>query len=297
MLGRLVDVLTEDKVKLHGFLSSASGSSRSIWIIVHGVNGNFYSSSLLTDLANALCELGHDAILVNTRGHDLATFGTADHPLRMGSMFETIADGQKDISAWLRFCMEAGYSDISCIAHSLGAVKATYALANEPALALTRLVALSPPRLNTELLLRDPAKREVFDQHLQEARQWFDKGLGHHIMRVRFPLANLLSAETFLDKYGSGDKYDYFAYWSRIRTQTLWVFGQQEVREGSVNFRDVDSYLAQAIDAEGIDHHQLAVIAQADHSYRFCRKELISSISNWIASLGGHHLKSGYNPQ
>ncbi|MFN6401728.1 MAG: alpha/beta hydrolase [Planctomycetota bacterium] len=296
MLGRLVDVSTEDKVKLHGFLSSASEGTSAVWIIVHGVNGNFYGSTLLRDLATAVCEYGHDALLVNTRGHDLATFGSSDQPQRMGSMFETIDDAQLDLEAWLRFCKDLGYTNVGCIAHSLGAVKVTYALANQATGGLSHLIALSPPRLNTQLLLGDPVKREVFDQHLQEAKQWCDKGFGHHIMRVRFPLANLLSAETFLDKYGSGDKYDYFAYWSKIQTPTYWVFGQQEVREGSVNFRDVDRYLTQAFETQGARAHELTVIDHADHSYRACRRELTRSILTWIGSVSGHPLKSGYNP-
>jgi len=50
MLGSLVDVQTEDGIKLHGFLSRTQSQSRWVWIIVHGVNGNFYGSTLLSDL-------------------------------------------------------------------------------------------------------------------------------------------------------------------------------------------------------------------------------------------------------
>ena len=51
MLGSLVDVQTQDGIKLHGFLSPNPSNHDWIWIIVHGVNGNFYGSTLLTDLA------------------------------------------------------------------------------------------------------------------------------------------------------------------------------------------------------------------------------------------------------
>jgi pimeloyl-ACP methyl ester carboxylesterase len=233
--------------------------------------------------------LGHDALLVNTRGHDLATFGAADYPARMGSMFETISDGQEDLATWIRFCKQSGYKNIGCIAHSLGAVKVSYALAQAsqvPGLDLSRFVAVSPPRLNTELLLNDSVKREVFDQHLQEARSWCEKGFPHHIMRVRFPLANWVSAETFLDKYGSGQKYDYFAYWSKIAIPTFWVFGQQEVRHGSVNFRDVDQQLMQVFGSAHHDEvHRLSVIPDADHSYRGQRDLLSDAIRDWIQAV------------
>ncbi|MFN6137874.1 MAG: hypothetical protein ACK480_05130, partial [Planctomycetota bacterium] len=104
MLGRLVDVQTQDGIKLHGFLTSANADRRWIWLVVHGVNGNFYGSTLLSELGQCVQMLGHDALLVNTRGHDLATFGSADYPARMGSMFETISDGQIDLVTWIRFC-------------------------------------------------------------------------------------------------------------------------------------------------------------------------------------------------
>jgi pimeloyl-ACP methyl ester carboxylesterase len=289
MLGSLVDVQTEDGIKLHGFLSRTQSQSRWVWIIVHGVNGNFYGSTLLSDLALCVQRLGHDALLVNTRGHDLATFGSADHPARMGSMFETISDGQTDLLAWIRLCKQLGYANIGCIAHSLGAVKVSYALAHggldHQRLGLQRFVALSPPRLNTELLSMDPAKREIFDQQLQEAQQWCDKGFPHHIMRIRFPLANWVSAETFMDKYGSGLKYDYFAWWSAIGVPTLWVFGQQEVRQGSVNFRDMDQQLEQVFRNQQVLDHRLAVIPQADHSYRGQRDPLAESIQGWVQSF------------
>lgn len=289
MLGSLVDVQTEDGIKLHGFLTRTQSQSSWVWIIVHGVNGNFYGSTLLSDLALCVQRLGHDALLVNTRGHDLATFGSADYPARMGSMFETISDGQTDLLAWIRLCKQLGYANIGCIAHSLGAVKVSYALAHggldHQRLGLQRFVALSPPRLNTELLSMDPAKREIFDQQLQEAQQWCDKGFPHHIMRIRFPLANWVSAETFMDKYGSGLKYDYFAWWSAIGVPTLWVFGQQEVRQGSVNFRDVDRQLEQVFRNQQVLDHRLAVIPQADHSYRGQRDPLAESIQGWVQSF------------
>ena len=296
MLGHLVDVETEDGIKLHGFLSGDNADSKWIWIIVHGVNGNFYGSTLLSELGATVGRLGHASLVVNTRGHDLATFGSADHPARMGSMFETVSDGRIDLDAWVEFCKVAGYTHIGCIAHSLGAFKVSYALAaptepsdplSPPPPHLRAFIALSPPRLNTELLLNDSAKREVFHQHLQEAKDWCDKGFPHHIMRVRFPLANWVSAETFLDKYASGDKYDYFAYWAKITTPSFWVFGQQEVRRGSVNFKDMDLQLIAAFANASTTGHSVAVIPDADHSYRGKRDLLAESILGWIGKQVG----------
>jgi hypothetical protein len=277
LLGRIVDTKTKDGIQLHGFLATPNEPGRCLWLIVHGVNGNFYSSTLLTHLAQSALSLGNGALLINTRGHDLASFGSSDLPARLGSMFESIEEAVLDLSAWIAFAHREGFSRVGVMAHSLGAVKVGYALAHELS-GIERWVALSPPRLNTELLLRDPAKCQVFQQHLEDARGWCKEGKENHILRVRFPLPNWVSARTFVDKYGSGDKYDYLAWCHRISIRTLWVFGGLEVRDGSANFRDADRNLEEQLAPD----HMVKVIDSADHSYRASRAELWSCLSEWI---------------
>lgn len=277
MLGRIVDTKTADGIQLHGFYTAPSQASDTAWIIVHGVNGNFYSSTLLMHLAATAHERGDAALLINTRGHDLASFGSTDMPARLGSMYETIEDAKFDLEAWIVWCRNEGFRRISAMAHSLGAVKVGYVLANGLA-GLDSWIAISPPRLNTELLLQDSAKQDVFQEHLSEARAYCDAGRDNHIMRVRFPLPNWVSARTFVDKYGSGDKYDYLAWKHQLQLPTLWLFGECEVREGSANFRNADRLLAQQL-PEG---HLVKVIDSADHSYRATREVLRQQIAAWL---------------
>lgn len=277
MLGRIVDTKTSDGIQLHGFYIAPAQASNAIWIIVHGVNGNFYSSTLLMHLAATAHEQGNAALLINTRGHDLASFGSTDMPARLGSMYETIEDARLDLEAWLAWCRGEGYSRAGAMAHSLGAVKVGYALAHGLS-GLESWIALSPPRLNTELLLNDPAKRDVFREQLQEAQSYCDAGKDNHIMRVRFPLPNWVSARTFADKYGSGDKYDYLAWRHQLALPTLWLFGQLEVREGSANFRDAD----QMLESNLPKGHVVKVIDSADHSYRTTRDTLRQQIAAWL---------------
>jgi hypothetical protein len=277
MLGRIVDTKTSDGIQLHGFYIAPAQASNAIWIIVHGVNGNFYSSTLLMHLAATAHEQGNAALLINTRGHDLASFGSTDMPARLGSMYETIEDARFDLEAWLAWCRGEGYSRAGAMAHSLGAVKVGYALAHGLS-GLESWIALSPPRLNTELLLNDPAKRDVFREQLQEAQSYCDAGKDNHIMRVRFPLPNWVSARTFADKYGSGDKYDYLAWRHQLALPTLWLFGQLEVREGSANFRDAD----QMLESNLPKGHVVQVIDSADHSYRTTRDALRQQIAAWL---------------
>ncbi|MCU0708565.1 MAG: hypothetical protein MUF23_09755 [Pirellula sp.] len=282
MLGRIVDTKTSDQIQLHGFFVTPATSSNRIWIIVHGVNGNFYSSTLLMQLAQTAIEAGNAALLINTRGHDLASFGSTETPARLGSMYEIIEDAMLDLRAWIGWCQREGFEQIGLMAHSLGAVKCAFALAHQDLRdewkAVDRFLALSPPRLNTELLLRDPAKCEVFRQHLNEAQAFCREGKDNHVMRVRFPLPNWVSARTFADKYGSGDKYDYLTWVPKISARTLWMFGEHEVRLGSANFLDADLLLSERLPAG----HLVGVIENADHSYRATREALRIAIVEWI---------------
>jgi len=295
LYGHLVEATTDDGIKLHGFLAHPKIPSGRLWIIVHGVNGNFYGSSLLQFLAESCLLQGDSALLINTRGHDLASFGSSDYPARLGSMFETLHCGIQDLRGWVDYAKSEGSERIGIIAHSLGAVKSAYALANKLE-GIDRFIALSPPRLNTDLLLADPKKCDVFQEHLARAQSLCKAGDDHHIMRVRFPLPNWVSAATFLDKYGSGDAYDYLSFIGEVPVPSLWVFGDSEVRDGSVNFRDADRQLGDAIQryasmngstkvhgAEfSVPLHRVEVIDGADHSYRAARDALRRCISNWM---------------
>jgi pimeloyl-ACP methyl ester carboxylesterase len=277
MLGRIVDTKTTDGIQLHGFFSTPAQATDTVWIVVHGVNGNFYSSTLLMHLAATAHAHGHAALLVNTRGHDLASFGSTETPARLGAMYETLSDARHDFEAWIAWCHGEGFRRVGAMAHSLGAVKVGFALASGLR-GIDSWIAISPPRLNTELLLQDPAKRDVFREQLQEAQSYCDAGKDNHIMRVRFPLPNWVSARTFVDKYGSGDKYDYLSWSRRLELPTHWVFGELEVREGSANFRDADRMLARDL-PEG---HVVRVIGSADHSYRATRDALRQQIAGWL---------------
>lgn len=285
MLGRLVDTTTEDGIKLHGFLVAPKHPSTRLWIIVHGVNGNFYGSTFLSWLSEVCLEAGDSALLINTRGHDLASFGSGEMPARLGAMFETIPDAMHDLRGWLHWADREGFHEPGLIAHSLGAVKALYCLAHGLA-GVRALAALSPPRLNTELLVADPAKHRIFAEHLETARKLCDEGNDQQIMRVRFPLPNWVSAGTFLDKYGSGDKYDYLTLWQRVCPPCLWLFGSLEVRSGSANFLDADRHLMHAWQTDGsaLGEHALKVIDGADHSYRNTRDALKQALLEWFAA-------------
>jgi hypothetical protein len=285
MLGELVQTETTDGVRLDGFFSlpnaSVTGiSRRSVWIVSHGVNGNFYGSNLLKTVAERLNQRGYAILLANTRGHDICSFNNGTVPLRIGSQFENLGHCQLDFQGWNRFIQDQGLNLLGIAAHSLGAVKAVF-WAAENGIEIDRMIAISPPRLNTQLLLGDTKRAAVFGEHLQLAQSLCDQGKPDEVIKVRFPLPNWVSASTFLDKYGSGSKYDYLAHLEKIRAKVLWVFGGSEVRNGSINFLDADIHLRSEIERSSLFRQSVEVIDEADHSYRDKREDLANCIEQW----------------
>lgn len=284
MLGTLVQTLTSDGVRLHGFLSEPA-SFRHAWIFVHGVNSNFYSSSLILELGRLLADDDTAVLLANSRGHDILSFNSGPKPMRLGSQIESISNCQLDLDAWIHFLSQRGIESVSLLGHSLGAIKCILWSKNN--MHLRALVAVSPPRLNTNLLLSDPLRGAVFLEHLSEANENCAGGNPDFVMKVRFPIPMWICAASYKDKYGSGDKYDYLAMANELAVPTLWTFGEYEVESGSANFKDADVELKKrlAVHFNGLEKHTVCVISNADHNYRDAVTQLADSIRKWSCSL------------
>lgn len=284
MLGTLVQTHTSDGVRLHGFLSSPA-SFRHAWILIHGVNSNFYSSSLLLELGRLLANEDSAVLLANTRGHDILSFNSGPKPMRLGSQIESISACELDLDAWFHFLSQRGIQSVSLLGHSLGAVKCILWSKNNKH--LKALVAVSPPRLNTDHLLRDPIRGAVFLEHLNEAEENCARGHPDSVMKVRFPIPMWICAATYKDKYGSGDKFDYLVMANELTIPTLWTFGEYEVESGSANFKDADVELKKrlASPSQGREKHTVCVISNTDHSYRDAVDQLGESIRKWSSSL------------
>lgn len=284
LIGSLVDTQTTDGLQLHGFLSETT-TIGPLWILVHGVNSNFYSSSLLKDTALTLQSLGQSTLLVNTRGHDILGFNTGNTPARVGSQVESLSNSCLDIDAWMELARQTNHPQINLLGHSLGALKCVLWAARTDTFK-GKLVCLSPPRLNTELLLSDPKRGELFRETLSKAKDFCDEGREDHVMKVRFPLPMWISAGIYLDKYGSGEKYDYLQKIHQLNANCLWTFGELEVSNGSLNFYAADSALTQKINEFPIQAAQaVQVIPHGDHSYNLARPELATVIREWLAQL------------
>lgn len=202
--------------------------------------------------------------------------------MRIGSQVESISASQLDLDAWVQFLKRKGIQKVSLLGHSLGALKCLlWSLKNNES--LNALVAVSPPRLNTGLLLLDPDRGAVFREHLRDANEKCEAGHPESVMKVRFPLPMWVCASTFKDKYGSGERYDYLAMASGLSVPTLWTFGQLEVERGTSNFKGADIELKRRLAEQSscLEQHTVCVVESADHSYRGVTAQLSDCIGNW----------------
>jgi pimeloyl-ACP methyl ester carboxylesterase len=307
-IGKLVETQTVDGLRLHGFYQQSSvsletrGGSRECWVIVHGVAGNFYNSSLLSSISASLLGVGADVLRINTRGRDaIAYFAVGAAHARCGAAYEMICDGAVDIAAWVDAIQRQGYAKINLLGHSLGAVKSLlYASLNASLYAsqsgsesglqngsqkLSRLVLLSPPRLQFNTLKDDVKYASAYAANLAEAQEYCDAGKPETLFTIRYPQPMIVSAGTYIDKYGPASHYDYHSFIKQNACSTLcptlWAFGEYEVRGPRSSFRDADKALIEAWKSLGVKSQSLQIIPGGDHAYTGVRDLLCHSVIDW----------------
>lgn len=284
----LVKTTTGDGWELDGSLAtppSAEPPSCNVQaaILVHGVAGNFYNERLLAVLEDRLLQCGVAVLRANTRGHDWVNVSTTRWgPVRHGSAYETADDCRHDLTAWFQLLGKLGYQRILTAGYSLGALKALYASAHESRLAVTRLVAISPPRLCHEVFA-SCSRADRFKATLDEAERRIAAGEGESLMWVDFPVPLLISPNTYMDKHGPASRYDLLRFASRVRCPHLMMFGQKELTpDNPAFFRLVETLNSDPPHSQ----RDIDVIPSADHTYDGKEHEVAERIVRWLSKPG-----------
>jgi pimeloyl-ACP methyl ester carboxylesterase len=262
-------------------------------LVVHGTGSNFYGSRFLTAIAErAASQWGAAALVANTRGHDQigsALVRNADGSTgsrTIGSAFEFVDECRFDIAAWVGLLHERGYRRMVVIGHSLGAVKTIYAAvelaaAGQPLPDVVALVAVSPPRLSYSHFaasVRGPG----FLEEVALAERHVAAGRPQELMSIRFPLPYVITAESYLDKYGPAERYNLLKFVDRLPLPTLFTFGSQEVLQG-IAFREFPDELVK-FETTGA-RIKTAVIGGGDHHYTGVQGVLLDTIERWLRKL------------
>ena len=283
----LVKTTTSDGLQLDAALqlpreSTPPAVGVDAFCLVHGTGGNFYNSSLLGDLAERLLKLGCAVLRVNTRGHDgISTTVTAQGGVRLGAAYETVDDCRHDLHAWMDWLRQRYGQRIGLMGHSMGAIKALYAVAHEPLQTPVVLVAISPPRLSYTAFCRSSQARQ-FLQTYTRAEQLVSSAESGTLMEVQIPLPYVITAAGYVEKYGPEEQYNFLRYLAAVRCLTLILLGSKEL-ENNMAFQG----LPQEIEAhtKRSDFLRMEIIAGADHFYTGLRLELADRVEQWLRSL------------
>src|SRR5262245_27314060 len=278
MLVDLIHTTTRDGVRLDGMVQapSSAGGPLDAVVCVHGTGGNFYSSTLFDALAELLLSLGAGVLRANTRGHDLmSNAATARGGRRLGAAYEVVDDCRQDLAAWIDWLKQHAGPRVGLLGHSLGAVKCLYAQAGEADPAVTRLVAVSPPRLSYSWFAAGDRAAEFLDTY-QRAKALVEAGEPDALLDVRLPLPFVVTAAGYVEKYGPDERYNYLRFLDRVRCRALLTLGEIE-SANHVAFRGAAEAVAEAAPAV-----RVVTITGADHFYTGVRERLLECVSGWL---------------
>lgn len=278
----LVQATTPDGLWLDGALHVADSRDTDVGVdavlCLHGAASNFYSS-LLTDLASHFLDAGITLLRVNTRGHDgISTSATAAGAYRGGAAYEDVDECRHDVRGWIDFLRQQGYERIALLGHSLGAIKAVYSQAHDPHEAIKCVLAVSPARLSHSYFRETPHGARFFDTYMT-AKEHVTAGRGGTLMQVVVPIPLVITAASYVDKYGPEERFNILKFADRVTCPTFYTFGELELQSGMAFVRLPES-LADLPD--GTSSREIITLGGADHMYTGVRDVLAERLIAWL---------------
>jgi pimeloyl-ACP methyl ester carboxylesterase len=281
----LVRVTTRDGLRLDGALrvpqeNTPKKLSLDAVLFLHGVGANFYTSGTLDGIAPRLLKLGLPILSVNTRGHDQVYSASAGFGRRLlGAGFEIVDECRHDVAAWVQFLVERGHERLLLLGHSLGAIKSVYSQVHEPLAPIAGVVAMSPPRLSHRAFLQS-SQSETYFTSLSQAEKMQEEGRGNELFLAQYPFPLMITASSYLDKYGPGERYNIIRFANQLPVPSLFLYGSKEVTPGNGPFAGVPEALKSLTDCrESLD---VAIVSGGDHFYTGAYDGLAEEIEMWL---------------
>lgn len=199
-----VQVVTEDKFKLSGLYKEGDINKEAV-ILIHGFTSDFYSHKFYHSIADKLENQSNAIILAQTRGTGIETevIKTNNEAEYLGSFYEKIEDAHLDISAFIEFLINEGYTKIVLAGHSLGTIKSVrYLFEGKFKDKVRKLVLLAPFDKNAFMEVKSPNKWHDF---IEIAKQKINEGKGREIVPVPELEDYAMSYTTFYSWYKQED--------------------------------------------------------------------------------------------
>ncbi|MGE3803854.1 MAG: alpha/beta hydrolase, partial [Gemmataceae bacterium] len=190
-------------------------------------------------------------------------------------------DCRHDLAAWIDWLGQKGSPRVTLIGHSLGAVKCLYALAQDTALEVRAVVAVSPPRLSYSWFCQSP-EAATFLETYQRAEALVQGGEAGNLMEITLPLSMVITAAGYLEKYGPDERYNYLRFLRSVPGPVLVTLGDLEIGV-SPAFRGAAEAIAELAGKK--KDLKVETIPDADHFYTNARAEVIDRVTAWLGSL------------
>ena len=282
MIVDLVNLTSGDGINLDGaFFEPAAGAAPQgpvdALLLIHGSGGNFYrpaTKAMAEDLRNR----GYACLALNTKGHD-TVWAPQGEGRYYGNAMEILDNSREDLRPGIDYLWEKGYRSIGILGHSMGAVKVGYYAAVEADDRVTTVIPISPVRLSYSYYM-ESEDAEEFRSIIERADQLEAEDRAQELMEVRFPIAQMFSAFSYLDKHGPAERYNLVTLAPRIRIPMLVVAGELETH---VRLRDCPRDMVTA--AVNCPRADYLIIPGGNHALTNRPAEAAEAVLNWLASL------------
>jgi hypothetical protein len=108
-------------------------------------------------------------------------------------------------------------------------------------------------------------------------------GKGEELFTSKYPFPLLITAASYIDKYGPAERYNLLNFAHRLPCPALFTYGNKELNEGGVPFAGMPDAL---LSLPNTDRRTLTEIEGADHFYTGVAPALADEVAGWLAELG-----------
>ncbi len=282
MIVDLITITSRDGITLDGvFLEPAAGVNPAgpvdAVLLIHGSGGSFYrpaTKAMAEDLRNR----GYACLAINTKGHDTvwSPQGSGEY---YGNALEILDNSRHDLAAGVDYLWEKGYRRIGLLGHSMGAVKVGYYAATEDDDRIATVIPISPVRLSYSFYMASNDAEE-FRAIIEQADRMEAEDRALELMEVRFPIPQMFSAASYLDKHGPAERYNLVALAPRIRVPMLVMGGELETH---TRLRDCPQDMVTA--AVNSPRAEYEIIPGGNHSLMNSMDKASARVLQWLASL------------
>ena len=278
----MITITSADGMTLDGiFCEPAAGVNPQgpvdAMLLIHGSGGSFYrvaTKAMAEDLRNR----GYACLAINTKGHDTvwSPQGSGEY---YGNALEILDNSRHDLRAGIDYLWEKGYRRIGLLGHSMGAVKVGYYAATEDDDRITTVIPISPVRLSYSYYM-ESEDAEEFRSIIERADQMEAEDRALELMEVRFPIAQMFSAASYLDKHGPAERYNLVALAPRITVPMLVMGGELETH---TRLRDCpQDMITAAVNSPRAEYH---IVPGGNHSLLNSMDQASARVLEWLASL------------